>query len=89
MRNASPTGGALGSISNQENQYLRAAFAPIDRTQATGDLKQALLNAAQATRESKQRVREAYDMTYDYRAGRGGQTPAEQPKASGKWEVVR
>lgn len=72
MRAASPTGGALGNVSNQENQYLRDAFAPINRTQDTPDLKQALLGAAQATRESRQRVREAYDTTYEYRAGRGG-----------------
>ena len=71
MRAASPTGGALGNVSNQENQYLRDAFAPINRTQDTDDLKQSLLGAAQATRESKQRVREAYDTTYEYRSQRG------------------
>jgi hypothetical protein len=75
MRAASPTGGALGPVSNTENQYLRDAFAPIKRTQDTPDLKQALLNAAQATNESKQRIREAYDLTYEYRAQRGA-TPA-------------
>lgn len=72
MRSASPTGGALGPVSNTENQYLRDAFAPIKRTQDTPDLKQALLSAAQATKDSKQRVREAYDLTYEYRARRGG-----------------
>ena len=72
MRAASPTGGALGPVSNTENQYLRDAFAPIKRTQDTPDLKQALLSAAQATKDSKQRVREAYDLTYEYRAQRGG-----------------
>jgi len=81
MRAASPTGGALGPVSNTENQYLRDAFAPIKRTQDTPDLKQALLNAAQATNDSKQRIREAYDLTYEYRAQRGakpadGATPA-------------
>ena len=72
MRAASPTGGALGNVSNQENQYLRDAFAPINRTQDTADLKQALLGAAQATVESRQRVRDAYDQTYEYRSQRGG-----------------
>ncbi|NCV69107.1 MAG: hypothetical protein EBW55_00050, partial [Betaproteobacteria bacterium] len=61
-----------------ENQYLRDAFAPINRTQDTDDLKQALLNAAQSTKESKQRVRDAYDLTYEYRSQRGG---AGQPPA--------
>ena len=69
MRASSPTGGALGNVSNQEGQYLRDAFAPINRTQDTGDLKAALTNAANATRSSKQRVRDAYDMTYEYKTG--------------------
>jgi hypothetical protein len=76
MRSASPTGGALGPVSNTENQYLRDAFAPIKRTQDTPDLKQALLGAAQATKDSRQRVREAYDLTYEYRARRGDGAPA-------------
>jgi hypothetical protein len=79
MRAASPTGGALGPVSNTENQYLRDAFAPIKRTQDTPDLKQALLNAAQATNESKQRIREAYDLTYEYRARRGDGAAAAPP----------
>jgi hypothetical protein len=72
MRASSPTGGALGNVSNQEGQYLRDAFAPISRTQDTADLSAALINAAGATRSSKQRVREAYDMTYDYKNQGGG-----------------
>jgi hypothetical protein len=79
MRAASPTGGALGPVSNTENQYLRDAFAPIKRTQDTPDLKQALLNAAQATNDSKQRIREAYDLTYEYRARRGDGAAAAPP----------
>jgi hypothetical protein len=72
MRSSSPTGGALGNVSNQEGQYLRDAFAPINRTQDTADLSTALTNAANAARASKQRVREAYDMTYDYKNQGGG-----------------
>jgi len=69
MRASSPTGGALGNVSNQEGQYLRDAFAPINRTQDTKDLSLALTNAANVARAAKQRVREAYDMTYDYKTG--------------------
>jgi len=79
MRAASPTGGALGNVSNQEGQYLRDAFAPISRTQATEDLAAALKNAAGAVRDSKGRIREAYDMTYEYRAG--GQAKPATPKS--------
>lgn len=88
MRASSPTGGALGNVSNQEGQYLRDAFAPINRTQDTGDLKAALTNAANATRASKQRVRDAYDMTYEYKTG-GAAAPAAAPAGGGEWKVVK
>lgn len=88
MRASSPTGGALGNVSNQEGQYLRDAFAPINRTQDTGDLKAALTNAANATRASKQRVRDAYDMTYEYKTG-GAAAPAAAPTGGGEWKVVK
>jgi len=74
MRAASPTGGALGNVSNQEGQYLRDAFAPISRTQSKEDLAAALTNAASAVRDSKTRLREAYEMTYEYR-GAGEAAP--------------
>ena len=80
MRASSPTGGALGNVSNQEGQYLRDAFAPINRTQDTADLSRSLTDAANATRLSKQRVREAYDMTYDYKNQGGAVT---SPVSSG------
>jgi hypothetical protein len=68
MRAASPTGGALGNVSNQEGQYLRDAFGSIGRTQSKDDLAAALKEAAKRVRESKGRIREAYDMTYEYRS---------------------
>jgi len=79
MRASSPTGGALGNVSNQEGQYLRDAFAPINRTQDTTDLSQSLKDAAVATRTSKQRVRDAYDMTYDYKTQGKAPAPALSP----------
>lgn len=80
MRSASPTGGALGNVSNQEGQYLRDAFAPINRTQDTADLQRTLIEAANATRSAKQLLREAYDMTYDYKNQGGAVT---SPVSSG------
>jgi len=82
LRMASPTGGALGNVSNQEGTQLKNAFAAIDRTQDAKDVSAALLRAAEEAKASKVRVREAYDSTYEYR------TPSE-PKAAaatpGKW----
>jgi hypothetical protein len=65
MRAVSPTGGALGNVSNQEGQYLRDAWAAINRTQDTEDLKANLLKAAAQARASKANIKEAFDATYD------------------------
>jgi hypothetical protein len=78
MRAASPTGGALGNVSNQEGTQLRAAFAAIDRKQDAGDVKNAIDTALADLQASKGRVREAYDMTYEYKGG-GAPTPPPPP----------
>jgi hypothetical protein len=77
MRAASPTGGALGNVSNQEGAQLRAAFAAIDRKQDAADVKKAIDTAISDLQGSKGRVREAYQMTYDYKGG--GATPSTPP----------
>lgn len=89
MRSASPTGGALGNVSNQENQYLRDAFAAIGRSQDTADLKTALESAANVARAAKQRVRDAYDLTYEYKTGGGAAAPIAAPAGGGEWKVVK
>lgn len=74
IRASSPTGGALGNVSNAEGQNLRDAFAPLKLTQNASDLKGYLLRAAQETRASAGRIKETFDMTYEYK-NQGGQTP--------------
>lgn len=72
MRAASPTGGALGNVSNQEGQQLKDAFGTLNRTQDAADLRKQLARVADDVRGAKTRVREAYDMTYDYKPSSGG-----------------
>lgn len=83
LRNASPTGGALGNISNQEGQQLKNAFAPLELTQNASDLKAALLRAAQETRASAGRIKDTFDLTYEYK-NQGGQpsTPSKTPMSA-------
>ena len=76
IRNASPTGGALGSISNQEGQQLKASFSEIDQKTDAKDVRAAIDRTIQKVAGSKQRVREGYELTYEYR------TPA-APAAGG------
>jgi hypothetical protein len=86
MRNASPTGGALGNVSNQENQSLRDAWAAISRIQDAKDLRNQLTRAANDVTGSVQRIREAYDTDYEYKASAPGaapKTPAATPSAGG------
>jgi len=74
MRDMSKTGGALGNVSNQENTQLKASFAAIDRRQDAKDVKAALDQVIGDIEGSKTRLKEAYDLTYSYKA--------EQPKKS-------
>lgn len=70
VRNASPTGGALGNVSNQEGKQLIDSFGALSRTQSGDDLRKSLATAKSDLENLKTRMREAYDMTYEYRAGR-------------------
>jgi hypothetical protein len=74
LRDASKTGGALGNVSNQEGKQLTASFAAIDRRQDAKDVRAALDQAISDIQGSKTRLKEAYDLTYSYKA--------EQPKKS-------
>jgi hypothetical protein len=67
MRNASVTGGALGNVSDSEGKQLRSAFAALDRTQSTEDIKRVLSELIPTLEGSKERVKDAFDMTYEYR----------------------
>jgi hypothetical protein len=67
MRDMSKTGGALGNISDRENTQLKAAFAAIDRKQNAADVRKALDNLIEEIKGSQGRVKDAYDLTYEYR----------------------
>lgn len=69
LRNASPTGGALGSISDRENQALRAAFGAFDQTQGVDSFKQAITDALSQLEFAKGNIQQTFDDTYAYRQG--------------------
>jgi hypothetical protein len=68
MRAASPTGGALGQVSNMEGQQLRSAFAALDRRQDAPAFQKAVDDAISKVNAAKQNVRDAYELTYEYKA---------------------
>ena len=61
---------------------MRDAFAPINRTQDTADLKSTLLKTASTVRASKDRLKEAYDLTYDYKKQGTQSAPTNIPQAA-------
>lgn len=93
MRAASPTGGALGNVSNVEGERLRQAFGALNQTQATDSVKRELDRIADETAAFRQRMRSAFDETYDYRQQERGQQPApaaaQPPAAAGERRRIR
>ena len=79
MRDMSKTGGALGNTSNRDISLLIAAFGAIDRKQSGDDVRAALDNLIEELKGSQGRVKDAYDLTYEYRKSNvPSATPANQ-----------
>ena len=79
MRDMSKTGGALGNVSDRENTQLKAAFAAIDRKQSGDDVRAAIDSLIIELKGSQGRVKDAYDLTYEYKkANVPSATPANQ-----------
>lgn len=82
MRNASPTGGALGNVSNQEGTQLRQAAGALSRVQEKGSVQNELDRIADSIRGSKSRIREAFDLTYEYKPGSAAPVTSSAPSAA-------
>lgn len=68
MREASPTGGALGAVSERELTYLQATVASLDAGQSPEELRRGLEKARQHYQNWLNAVRQA-------RIGEGGEVP--------------
>lgn len=92
MRDASKTGGALGSIAVEELKMLQNNLASLDPTQETELYKQQLDAIAEYAAGAQQRLLRGYRDTYgtDFDAGMPAQDPAAPPAAGGfKVKAVR
>ena len=67
MRDASPTGGALGNVSNQEGSKLEKSVAAFSQAQEYGDFRKALRQYLIDLKTAQENVRAAFDETYSYR----------------------
>jgi hypothetical protein len=67
MRDASPTGGALGNVSNQEGAKLEQSVVAFAQNQDADDLRKALRQYLIDLKVAQENVRAAFDETYNYR----------------------
>lgn len=74
MRDASPTGGALGNVSNQEGAKLEKSVAAFSQAQDYNDFRNALRQYLIDLKMAQENVQAAFDETYSYR----GETPSEE-----------
>lgn len=81
LRNASPTGGAVGNVSDAEGKALRDSFGALNQAQGMEDFQNQIDRVISDLQYSKGNIKGAYDETYSYRK------PAEAaPKAAPKAE---
>lgn len=67
MRDASPTGGALGNVSNQEGAKLEKSVAAFSQAQEYQDFRDALRDYLIDLKTAQANVQSAFDETYGYR----------------------
>lgn len=75
MRQASKTGGALGSVSDAEGKQLQNSFAALQSAQGDANVKMELAKVLKQVEMSKQRINAAYERQYN----NPGPTPPGQP----------
>jgi hypothetical protein len=85
MRDNSPTGGALGQVSDSENKMLQQSAFASSRTQSEAKFRRSLLDYIARLEGSRDRVLRAYEDQFGERisGGGGGKAPA-KPAAGTK-----
>lgn len=78
MRANSPTGGALGQVSERELALLQSTLANIEQAQSPEQLQRNLAEFKKAVNEAWQRVNRAYEIDYGKREGQQGAEPQQQ-----------
>lgn len=75
MRNASKTGGALGAISDKENDLLQRNLAALDTSQSPQALAESLDNIIKYSQGAQGRLQNAYRDLYERNIGNQGMQP--------------
>lgn len=88
MRDASPTGGALGQVAVEENRMLQKSAFSSSRAQSEAKFKQAVRDYISRLERSRSRVVGAYDRQFGERFMPSGGAPKAAPKGktpTGGW----
>ena len=74
MRASSPTGGALGNVTERELAFLQSVVANIENSQSPEQLRRNIGRFQRAVKESWERVSDAYEDDF----GGGDSAPAQR-----------
>ena len=86
LKQMSATGSTgFGQLSNQEGQMLKSTLGALSTTQDTKDVITGLKTLRDDVVGAKNRARQAYDSTYEYRTGVRPSPASATPVASGVW----
>lgn len=88
MRQASPTGGAVGNVSDADIKLLKDAFGALGQGQDEGDFDTSLTSLVNKAMQTRQRMINQYRDTYQYRLPKNWTAPAlattrPKPKTTG------
>jgi len=78
MRNNSPTGGALGQVSEFENRLLQSVWGALEQSQSPAQFKENLEKVRKQSQESWKRINEAYEQDYG--------VPYKEPPKAGRFD---
>lgn len=91
MRDSSPTGGALGQVSERENTLLQAVWGALEQSQSEKQFRQNLQRVKKQVKESWERVAAAYEQTYGEpmpeQAAAAEVGEGATPEAGGGWSI--
>jgi hypothetical protein len=80
LRMQSPTGGALGQVTERELQFLQSVLGSLEQDQSPAQLKRNLETVLERFRELKAERHEAFAQDFGMPATTGGSTPTSAPK---------
>ena len=90
MRANSPTGGALGSVTERELDLLSSVYQNIDANQSIGQLKTNLLKLFKSINDSESRVSDAFSTQYkDFIGNEAPQETLQQPSPQGEVQGIK